>query len=80
MKDDTGVNNFELTDAEKKLVLAALERIVLRGRYKRVDGAKLVDYQRLVAKFSDKKLVRVAGKYVFLDIDDNVKKRPPDEW
>jgi hypothetical protein len=80
VKDDTGVNHFELTDAEKKLVLAALERILLRGRYRRVEGAKLVDYQRLVAKFSNKKLVRVAGKNVLLNIDDEIKKRPPEEW
>ncbi len=80
MKDDTGVNHLELTDVEKKLVLAALERIIVRGRYRRVEGAKLVDYQRLVAKFSNKKLARVAGKYVLLNIDDEVKKRPPEEW
>jgi fructose 1,6-bisphosphatase len=80
VKDDTGINRFELTDVEKKLVLAALERIIVRGRYKRVEGAKLVDYQRLVAKFSNKKLARVAGKYVLLDMDDEVKKRPAEEW
>lgn len=79
MKDDTGVNHFELTDVEKKLVLAALERIIVRGRYKRVEGATLIAYQRLVAKFSHKNLVRVGRKNLLLEKEEP-KTRPADMW
>lgn len=79
MTDDTGVNRIELTDVEKKLVLAALQRMLVRGRYRQVEGAKLVDYQRLVAKFSNQRVVRVGRKNVLLDIEEP-KTRPADEW
>jgi hypothetical protein len=79
VKDDTGVNHFELTDVEQKLVLAALQRMLVRGRYRQVDGAKLVDFQRLVAKFSNQRVVRVGRKNVLLEIEEP-KKRPLEEW
>jgi hypothetical protein len=79
VKDDTGVNLFELTDVEKKLVLAALQRMLVRGRYRKVEGAKLVDFQRLVAKFSNQKVVRVGRKNVLLD-NEEPKTRPAEEW
>ena len=63
----------------KKLVLAALQRMLVRGRYSQVPGAKLVDFQKLVAKFSGKRLVRVGRKNVLLD-QEEVKSRPPEEW
>jgi hypothetical protein len=72
--------SIELTEAEEKLVLAALQRMLVRGRYSRVPGAKLVDFQRLVAKFSNKRLVRVGRKNVLLEYEDEVKKRPVEEW
>ncbi len=64
MKDDTGVNHVELTDKEKTLVVAALQRMLVRGRYRRVDGAKLLDFQQLVAKFSNQRVVRVGRKNI----------------
>ena len=79
MKDESGVEHFELNEAEKKLVLAALQRMLVRGRHRRVDGAKLVDFQKLVAKFSNKDLVRVSRKYVLIDKEEP-KSRPTEEW
>jgi hypothetical protein len=79
MKDESGVEHFELNEAEKKLVLAALQRMLVRGRYRQVDGAKLVDFQKLVAKFSNKDLVRVSRKYVLIE-KEAPKSRPPEEW
>ncbi len=79
MKDAAGVNHFELTDEEKKLVTAALQRIIVRGRSKRVEGATLIAYQRLVAKFSNKNLVRVGRKNLLLEKEEP-KKRLPDMW
>ena len=79
MKDEPGVEHFELNEAEKKLVLAALQRMLVRGRYRQVVGAKLVDFQKLVAKFSNKDLVRVSRKYVLIEKEDP-KSRPPEEW
>jgi hypothetical protein len=79
MNDETGVEHFELNEAEKKLVLAALQRMLVRGRYRQVDGAKLVDFPKLVAKFSNKDLVRVSRKYVLIE-KERPKSRPPEEW
>lgn len=73
------VKNYELSEDEEKLVLAALQRMLVRGRYSRVPGAKLVDFQRLVAKFSGKRLVRVGRKNLLLD-EEEIKSRPADEW
>ena len=46
---------------------------------RQVDGAKLVDFQKLVAKFSNRDLVRVARKYVLIE-KEVPKTRPPEEW
>ena len=73
------VKNYELSEDEEKLVLAALQRMLVRGRYSRVPGAKLVDFQRLVAKFSGKRLVRVGRKNLLLD-EEEIKSRPAAEW
>ncbi len=73
------VKNYALSDDEKKLVLAALERMLVRGRYSRVPGAKLVDFQRLVAKFSGRRLVRVGRKNLLLD-EEEIKSRPAEQW
>ncbi|CAN5507255.1 hypothetical protein BH10CYA1_BH10CYA1_40250 [soil metagenome] len=73
------VKSYELTEEEEKLVLAALQRMLVRGRYSRVPGAKLIDFQRLVAKFSGKRLVRVGRKNLLLD-EEEVKRRPAEEW
>ncbi|GEM_PF-1022915 len=75
----SNVKQYELTEEEEALVLAALKRMLVRGRYSRVPGAKLVDFQLLVAKFSNKRLVRVGRKNVLLDMEE-VKKRPPEQW
>jgi hypothetical protein len=79
MKDESGVEHFELNEAEKKLVLAALQRMLVRGRYRQVEGAKLVDFQKLVAKFSNQELVRLSRKYVLIE-KEAPKSRPPEEW
>jgi hypothetical protein len=73
------VKKYELSEDEEKLVLAALQRMLVRGRYSRVPGAKLVDFQRLVAKFSGKRLVRVGRKNLLLD-EEEIKSRPAEEW
>lgn len=73
------VKNYELTEEEEKLVLAALQRMLVRSRYSRVPGAKLVDFQKLVAKFSGKRLVRVGRKNLLLD-EEEIKRRPTEEW
>jgi hypothetical protein len=73
------VKNYELSEEEEKLVLAALQRMLVRGRYSRVPGGKLVDFQKLVAKFSGKRLVRVGRKNLLLD-EEEIKRRPADEW
>jgi hypothetical protein len=73
------VKNYELNEQEEKLVLAALQRMLVRGRYSRVPGAKLVDFQKLVAKFSGKRLVRVGRKNLLLD-EEEIKRRPAEEW
>ena len=73
------VKNYALTEDEEKLVLAALKRMLVRGRYSRVPGAKLVDFQRLVARFSGKRLVRVGRKNLLLD-EEEIKSRPAEEW
>jgi hypothetical protein len=79
MKDESGAEHFELNEAEKKLVLAALQRMLVRGRYRQVDGAKLLDFQKLVAKFSNKDLVRVSRKYVLIE-KEVPNSRPLEEW
>ncbi len=73
------VKNYALSEDEEKLVLAALKRMLVRGRYSRVPGAKLVDFQKLVAKFSGQRLVRVGRKNLLLDKEE-IKSRPADEW
>jgi hypothetical protein len=79
MKDESGVEPLELNEAEKKLVLAALQRMLVRGRYRQVEGAKLVDFQKLVAKFSNQELVSVSRKYVLIE-KEAPKSRPAEEW
>jgi hypothetical protein len=79
MKDESAAEHFELNEAEKKLVLAALQRMLVRGRYRQVDGAKLLDFQKLVAKFSNKDLVRVSRKYVLIE-KEVPNSRPLEEW
>ncbi len=73
------VEQFDLNNAEKMLVLAALQRMMVRGRYRKVEGAKLVDFQKLVAKFSNQDLVRVGRKHVLLE-KEKPKTRPPEQW
>jgi hypothetical protein len=77
--EDVTIKHYELNEDEERLVLAALQRILIRGRYSRVPGAKLVDFQRLVAKFSGKRLVRVGRKNLVLD-EEEIKRRPPEQW
>jgi hypothetical protein len=79
MKDESAAEHFELNEAEKRLVLAALQRMLVRGRYRQVDGAKLLDFQKLVAKFSNKELVRVSRKYVLIE-KEVPNSRPLEEW
>ena len=76
MTDESGVEQFELNEAEKKLVLAALQRMSIRGRYRRVEGAKLVDFQKLMAKFSNKDVLRVGQKYINMK-RKNQRRAPP---